>query len=142
MRRLFLALMLVLAPVLLRGTEAPAHAQQQQPQHQPTAAIAPDCPNAPVAERRSCLQRRHAEAETRLSRQEARWLSRLDGGRAETRQLFEGAVRNFRVYLEAECRAAGQIAQLENDDYESTRLACRLDALTRRADDLARRYDR
>jgi hypothetical protein len=99
-------------------------------------ALAQDCPVAPPSETRACLMRAADDAEKALAVQTERTSRALATARAETLRQFEATIRNFRVFMETDCRVAGQIASANGEDYETARLRCVTKAVRARADTL------
>jgi hypothetical protein len=96
------------------------------------------CPDLSFAGR-ACHADAVQEAEKRLAIQIERTSRALAGKRDETTRQFEASIRNFRVFLEVDCRVAGQMASANGADYEAARLACTAAALTARAEALKAR---
>jgi hypothetical protein len=99
-------------------------------------ALAQDCPVEPVASARPCLAKSVEDADRALAIQIERTSRALATARAETLRQFEATIRNFRVFMETDCRVAAQMAAANGYDYEAARLHCTATAIRERVDAL------
>jgi tellurite resistance protein len=95
--------------------------------------LAADCPGEPVAAARACWQGEVEAADKGLAIQTERTSRALAAARVETLRQFEATIRNFRVFMETDCRVAGQMAAANGQDYEAARLRCTAIAIRDRA---------
>jgi hypothetical protein len=102
----------------------------------PAHAQAPACPPEPVAATRACQAGEVARLEALLAIQVERTGRALAGARDETQRQFEANLRNFRVFMETDCRVAGQMQAANGHDYEAARLACTAGLLSQRIETL------